>query len=151
MDRAVRYKMVFMPNHPNANKYGWVPEHVVAMAIMIGRSVPKGMVVHHMDGDKRNNAPSNLMLCTQRDHTRMHVMMRAVERCGDGWKRPCRFCGEYSMISDMVKHGKIEGWCHFRCRQLSWAARKDRYVRASVGGRRVRTLRPGLTDARRRK
>ena len=29
-------------------------------------------VMHHIDGDKANNAPSNLLICTHRYHTALH-------------------------------------------------------------------------------
>lgn len=36
--------------------------------------------VHHIDGDKYNNAPNNLMVLTRSEHTRIH----AIERCSTG-------------------------------------------------------------------
>lgn len=37
-------------------------EHRVVAEKMLGRNLQRGEVVHHMDGDKRNNAPENLMV-----------------------------------------------------------------------------------------
>ncbi|CAP41286.1 HNH endonuclease signature motif containing protein [Bordetella petrii] len=37
-----------------------------------GRGNPKTEVVHHVDGDKTNNAPSNLLICTHEYHTALH-------------------------------------------------------------------------------
>lgn len=34
--------------------------------------VPKGMVIHHLDGDKTNNSPLNLLLCTSSEHACIH-------------------------------------------------------------------------------
>jgi len=34
--------------------------------------VPKGYIIHHIDGNKTNNAISNLMLMTPEEHTRHH-------------------------------------------------------------------------------
>lgn len=54
-------------------KYHGVHEHRVVAAIKIGRPLRKGEVVHHIDGDKRNNAPDNLeVLPSQAEHARLH-------------------------------------------------------------------------------
>jgi hypothetical protein len=38
----------------------------------LGRGHPNTEVVHHIDGDKTNNAPTNLLICTHRYHTELH-------------------------------------------------------------------------------
>ncbi len=47
-------------------------EHRVVAERMLGRTLRKGEVVHHIDGDKRNNDPSNLAVMTQGQHMREH-------------------------------------------------------------------------------
>lgn len=39
---------------------------------MVGRPLRTGEIVHHIDGNKRNNEPSNLMVMTQSEHCRLH-------------------------------------------------------------------------------
>ena len=41
--------------------------------------VPPGMVVHHIDHNRSNNDPSNLVMMTASEHTRLHC----AERCRD--------------------------------------------------------------------
>lgn len=43
------------------------------MEEMIGRKLKKGEIVHHIDGNKKNNAPSNLELMTQSEHIKQHL------------------------------------------------------------------------------
>ncbi len=50
------------PSHPMATQAGYVAEHRLEMAATVGRSLLRGEVVHHLDGDPQNNARSNLML-----------------------------------------------------------------------------------------
>lgn len=48
-------------------------EHVLVVEQQIGRYLNDGEVVHHIDGDKLNNAPENLRLCaSQAEHMRVH-------------------------------------------------------------------------------
>ena len=50
------------------------PEHRAVAARMLGRALRKGEVVHHVDGDKRNNAPENLrVFSSQAEHAAWHA------------------------------------------------------------------------------
>ena len=56
--------------------YGRHTHRVVAEQIL-GRPLLPGEVVHHIDGDKRNNAPENLMVFkSQREHAAWHAKHR---------------------------------------------------------------------------
>lgn len=55
-------------------KVGGVHEHRAVAEQMLGRPLRPGEVVHHIDGDKRNNAPENLaVLPSQSEHMRLHL------------------------------------------------------------------------------
>lgn len=47
-------------------------EHRVVAEQMLGRPLKRGEIVHHIDGDRHNNAPTNLQVMTQADHLRLH-------------------------------------------------------------------------------
>lgn len=52
--------------------YG-VHEHRIIAEKKIGRKLKKGEVVHHIDGNKRNNDPNNLMVfSSQAEHAAWH-------------------------------------------------------------------------------
>jgi len=47
---------------------GWQREHVAIAESVLGRSLNKGEVVHHINGIKDDNRHSNLLICTQSYH-----------------------------------------------------------------------------------
>ena len=54
-------------------KYFGRHEHRVVMERILGRPLRSDEVVHHVDGNKRNNDPSNLRLMTQSEHIALHL------------------------------------------------------------------------------
>lgn len=54
-------------------RYG-VHEHRIVAEEKLGRKLNPGEVVHHIDGDKRNNDPDNLMVFpSQKEHIEWHL------------------------------------------------------------------------------
>jgi hypothetical protein len=69
-----RYKKIYMPSHPNAMSCGCVYEHRLIMEGIIGRYLMPEEQVHHQNGDKQDNDPSNLYLCSsQYEHSQEHA------------------------------------------------------------------------------
>ena len=51
-------------------------EHRVVAERMLGRPLRRGEIVHHRDGNKRNNAEENLQVMTQNVHAVLHFKKR---------------------------------------------------------------------------
>lgn len=65
----------------------WTPtgvrlEHQVVMEGVLDRPLRSGEVVHHIDHNKANNAPENLLLTTQAEHIREHLNDMHAARYG---------------------------------------------------------------------
>ena len=56
------YQARRIANHINASKNGYVYEHRLVMSAVLGRNLLKNEIVHHLDGDKHNNKPENLLI-----------------------------------------------------------------------------------------
>lgn len=80
-----------------------VLEHRLIAECAMGKPLPASAVVHHVDGDKANNAPGNLVVCPSESYHRLlHRRQEARAACGHpDWIR-CRFCRRYSPPSAIV-------------------------------------------------
>ena len=77
-----------MPEHPKATVEGYVREHIVVAEYKLGRPLSKDEVVHHLDENKYNNEPENLIVFkTNADHSAFHKGVDAVQD-GDVWWCP---------------------------------------------------------------
>lgn len=69
-------------------KRGGRHEHRVVAEEMLGRPLRKGEIVHHKDGNKHNNDPSNLEVMTQSEHMREHGL--GVQGVAPKWVQQLR-------------------------------------------------------------
>lgn len=73
-----RYKEIFCPTCSRARKSGWVSEHIAIAEQKIGRTLHKEEVIHHVDGNKANNNPDNLIVFKDvGNHSCFHITRSA--------------------------------------------------------------------------
>lgn len=94
-----------------------VLEHVAIAERAIGKRLPQGAQVHHVDGNRANNAASNLVVCPDAAyHQLLHVRAAAYAACGHYEWRKCHICKRYDdpanlrfyRASGLIRH--IECW-----------------------------------------
>lgn len=59
--------------HPRSDHGGYVPEHILVAEQALGEYIPKGQVIHHINGDKTDNRLENLWwFASQSEHMAHH-------------------------------------------------------------------------------
>lgn len=71
------YVLVYRPDHPAADLTGYVLEHRIIMEGIIGRLLTCDEIVHHRNGNKKDNRIENLMLTTRSAHAKIHIEKRS--------------------------------------------------------------------------
>lgn len=66
------YVFIKMPQHPNADKRGYVREHHLIMSNYIGRPIAPDEVVHHLNGIGSDNRIENLQILKRSRHHSLH-------------------------------------------------------------------------------
>lgn len=68
------YRMIVAPkDHPHANSNGYIREQRLVVEAALGRYLSEDEVVHHIDGDKLNNALDNLEVMSRSEHMLHHL------------------------------------------------------------------------------
>ncbi len=71
------YKMVRATHRQCGNPYS--PEHIIVAERTIGRMLKRGQEhVHHINGDKSDNRPNNLLVCTKSRHRTLHRQLETI-------------------------------------------------------------------------
>ena len=106
------------PHHPRATKDGYVFEHIIIAESVLGRHLPKGVEVHHVDENKSRNVNSNLVICENHAyHLLLHQRMRAYRATGNPNARKCRYCKQYDLPERMYGHRSV--FYHQTCKKQS--------------------------------
>ena len=87
-------------------------EHTLIVERVLGRKLPAGAVIHHVDGNRTNNANSNLVvLASQSEHTELHRRLRVLRAGGNPHTdRLCCSCRQPKPICEFyLCHSKDRG------------------------------------------
>lgn len=118
------YRFILAPHHPFRGKQGYVAEHRIVIESLIGRWLRPEEVVHHLDFNKQNNTPENLVLCEnqiehmKRFHNKSGIATR-FQKGREGKKTGkfinCQVCGTPRWITPaLIKDGRGK-YCSKEC------------------------------------
>jgi hypothetical protein len=121
------YVLIWMPEHPHASVDGYVLEHVLVASRALGKPLPAGAHVHHVNGDRGDNRAQNLVVCQDTAyHGLLHQRTRALQECGHADWRRCVHCGDWDAPDAMYLAPTGNYACHRECN-----ARYQRELRAA--------------------
>ena len=86
---------------------------------VLGRPLPIGSVVHHLDGDYTNDDQRNLAIFPSKAyHNLIHARMDALAVTGNADSRKCQYCGTWGLADEswsLIMKGGRRSW-HKKCR-----------------------------------
>lgn len=107
------YVRLWMPRHPMSNKGGILYEHRYVMSLKLGRLLDSHEIVHHINGNVKDNRAENLELVSPSQHTRKHHKREGIElvcaNCGDIFRRDVR------NVRTKIKRGQKDFYCSRSC------------------------------------
>lgn len=119
MARSNGYVMISARKDPRAMSNGCVFEHVRVAERVLGKPLPKGAIVHHVNGIRDDNRPSNLVICENHQyHMLLHQRQRAKEACGNANWRKCCLCDRYGdpkFMRPIANKSGNPSYRHFEC------------------------------------
>lgn len=91
-------------------------EHILVAEKALGKPLPRGAVIHHVDENKLNNKPENLVVCPSAAyHILIHKRMRALEACGNADYCKCWICKKYDHPSQLYRRSDKGSYRHPEC------------------------------------
>ena len=134
--RGVRpdgYVWLRMRDHPRASSEGQVLEHHVVVEERLGHRLRSSAEIHHINGDKQDNRPQNLVVCHDSTyHKLLHRRQAALDACGNPNWRKCKYCGQHDDPANMRDCSITGGKEHRGCK-LKW--RRERHAELHPGVR----------------
>lgn len=85
----------------------------------LGHSLPEKAVVHHVDGERRNNQTNNLVILqSQGEHSRLHKRMRILWAGGNPWTQQiCVTCQQVKDLTDFSTRKATSNGFSLECRR----------------------------------
>lgn len=122
--------------HPKARigRSDYVYQHVLIAERVLGRYLPDGAEVHHVDEDKTNNINHNLVICENHAyHMALHARTRIVKAGGiPDIHKVCGSC-DLLLLRELFYRKKTEtDGLYYFCKECTKFQHKQSYLRNKV-------------------
>lgn len=100
--------------------------YITMVEYILGKPIPKGAVIHHINGNRDDNRPRNLVLCqNQAYHMLIHLRMRSMESTGSPNFRTCKYCKKWEKLVNLSTAHNAKMYWHSDCHN---EAQKEVYL-----------------------
>lgn len=101
-------------------------EHICIVEKALGHPLPPGAEVHHLDKNRSNNTPTNLVVCPDKSYHRLlHRRADAYAACGNYDWRKCSICKQWDEPANLY-HSKSNSTMHRGCHTAAYTDVKRR-------------------------
>jgi len=128
------YVQLWDPKHSRSSNT-YVREHIVLAEKALGKPLPEGAQVHHVNQKKADNGGGNIVIC-QDDayHKLIEKRARALQACGHATWLKCPFCKQYDNPTKMFLNAKGYAY-HRKCSadyRRNLTRNKSRFIQESM-------------------
>lgn len=108
-------------------------EHVIMVEKVLGKRLPKGALVHHVNHKRADNRNENFVVCpSDAYHLMLHQRERALDACGNANWRKCTYCQQYDDPTNLKNcDKKAYPVHHAECARLDAQRRRAKPRRVS--------------------
>jgi len=113
-------------------------QHIFVAESALGRCLPSGAVVHHVNENRDDNRNVNLVICeSSAYHLYLHRRVRALRECGNANFLKCSICKQFDDPGRLViffSNGAPRNQHHRQCWNLYHRALRRKYRKVRADG-----------------